>query len=77
VEEKKIFFGVIKMHYYWAYGLALLLIVLLFIAAIYIAHEENQENQEDKKDRRLRNKSNLLRPRKTPFVQLPLDFGAL
>lgn len=73
MEEKKIFFGVIKMHYYWAYGLALLLIVLLFIAAIYIAHEENQENQEDKKDRRVR----LARPRKTPFVQLPLDFGAL
>lgn len=58
------------MHHYWAYGLAVLLIILLVIAAVYVAREENQE---DKRARRVR----LARPRKTPVVQLPLDFGAL
>ena len=55
-----------KMHDSWSYGVAIVTIILLFVAAVLIAH---QDRQHDNKDR--------LKRKSRPVLKLPLDFGAL
>nr|QBK91886.1 MAG: hypothetical protein LCPAC304_02270 [Pithovirus LCPAC304] len=54
------------MHDAWSYGVAIITIILLFVAAVLIVH---QDRQQDNRDR--------LKRKNKPVLQLPLDFGAL
>lgn len=56
------------MHDGWAYGLAIVTIILLFIAAVLLAHDDSQHDNRHRVEEHERSR---------PLIQLPLDFGAL
>jgi len=56
------------MHSARSYGLAIVTIILLFVAAVLLAYDDRQHDNHHRVEERERNR---------PLFQLPLDFGAL
>lgn len=56
------------MHNDWIYGLAIITIILLFIAAAILAYDDSKRDNSDRVKKQLEPKTHL---------KLPLDFGAL
>ena len=56
------------MNQGWAIGLAVLVIILLFVAAVLLAHDDHQHDNHHRVEHKERNRA---------VIHIPLDFGAL